>query len=198
MHVRLSSLALIAALALAAPATASAQARGAPRTGTHLGALIGFEDGDGDAGLSLRLDGELDYQALAPEVRLSFVGSLGFSRWDFNQGFFFSGLDASLNVFKFVPAARFSFGRSSTLRPYLDAGLGLYYASFSIQTRDPFTGVVFDDSTSDIGLMMRFAGGLLFNVSPGLSLGGEIGLTPYFGDVDDTTFSLLFSAVFRI
>jgi hypothetical protein len=195
MYVRRTPLALLAALALALPGIASAQARGGgPRP--QMGALIGLEDGDGDTGLSLRLDGEFDYQALAPAVRLSFVGSLGYSRWSYNPGFF-SDLDATLNIFKFIPAARFSFGRSPFIRPYFDAGLGLYYASFSVETRDAF-GRVYRSTDSDMSLMMRFAGGLLFHVSPGLSLGGEVGLTPYFGDVDDNTFSLLFAATFRL
>lgn len=197
MYVRRTPLALLAALALALPGLASAQARGGARPQLlQLGALIGFEDGDGDAGLALRLDGEIPFQALAPAVQLSFVGSLGFSRWNFSPGFF-SDLDATLNVFKFVPAARFSFGRSPTVRPYVDAGLGLYYASFSVEQRDAF-GRVFRASDSDVSLLMRFAAGLLFQVSPGFSLGGELGLTPYFGDVDDDTFSLMFAAMFRL
>ncbi len=199
MNVRRTSLALLAAAALALPGLASAQARrsaGSGRSGTQLAALIGFEDGNGDTGLALRFDGEFAYQALAPAVQLSFVGSVGFSRWNYDSGFF-SDLDATLNIFKFVPAARFSFGNSPTIRPYLDAGLGLYYASFTIETRDAF-GRVYDVSDSEVSLMMRFAGGVLFQVSPGLSLGGEIGLTPYFGDVDDDTLSLMFVASFRI
>lgn len=198
MYVRRTPLALLAALALALPALASAQARSAaPRGyGTQLGALIGFEDGDGDTGLALRLDGEFPYQALAPAVRLSFVGSLGYSRWSYDPGFF-SDYDATLNIFKFVPAARFSFGRSPVLRPYFDAGLGFYYASFSIETRDVFGNVV-KNTDSDLSLMMRFAGGLLFQVSPTVALGGELGLTPYFGDVDDNTFSLMFAASFQL
>jgi hypothetical protein len=195
MLVRNTSLALLAAAALALPGLASAQARPRP-VGAQLGALIGFEDGDGDTGLALRLDGEFDYQALSPQVRLSFVGSLGYSRWSYDSGFF-SDLDATLGIFKIVPAARFSFGRSPTLRPYFDAGLGIYYASFSIENRDAF-GRVYKVTDSDLSLMMRFAGGLLVQVSPGLTLGGELGLTPYFGDVDDNTFSVMFAAMFRI
>lgn len=197
MYVRTAPLALLAALALAVPGLASAQARGAGRAPSPLiGALIGFEDGDGDTGLALRLDGEFDWQALAPAVRLSIVGSVGYSHWSYDPGFF-SDFDATLDIFKFVPAARFSFGRSPTLRPYFDAGIGFYYASLSFERRDIF-GQVVKDTDSDLSLMMRFAGGLLFQVSPTMSLGGELGLTPYFGDVDDNTFSLMFAAVFRL
>lgn len=190
-----TSLALLAAAALSLPGLASAQARGRS-TGAQLGVLIGFEDGDADAGVSLRLDGEFDWQALSPAVRLSFVGSIGYTRWTDDLGPF-SDLDWTVNVVKFVPAARFSFGRSPTLRPYFDAGIGFHYVSFSIEQRDAF-GRVYSIDDSDISLMMRFAGGLLFQVSPGLALGGEIGLTPYFGELDDNTFSVMFAASFRL
>jgi opacity protein-like surface antigen len=189
MHVRTISL---AALLLSLPvAAAAAPARAPAGGGTEIGAFIGLEDGDGDTGFSLRLDGEFPYSALNPDVRLSFVGSVGWSRWDFDTGF--GGADASLNILKFVPAARFSFGRSPTLRPYADAGIGLYYARQSVDI--PGFG---SDSSSDVSILMRFAGGLQFQLSPTMSLGAEIGLTPYFGDVDDTTFSLMFGAMFRM
>jgi hypothetical protein len=38
--------------------------------------------------------------------------------------------------------------------------------------------------------------GGLVTVSPSLRLGAELGLNPYFGDVDDNTFSALFVAKF--
>ncbi|HEY6004923.1 MAG TPA: outer membrane beta-barrel protein [Anaeromyxobacter sp.] len=197
-------LALATASALALPGLASAQRRSAPPAtshtggagGTQLGVLVGFEDGSGDTGLALRLDGEWYWQALSPQVRLSFVGSVGFSHWSFNAGFF-QAPSSTLNIFKLTPAVRFSFGNSPVIRPYADVGIGLHYASFTFKERDIF-GNVFSVSDSDVSVHMRFAGGLLFHVSPGLSLGGEIDFTPYFGDVDDNTFSLLFVAQFRM
>jgi opacity protein-like surface antigen len=195
------ALALAAAAALALPGLASAQARRPAATspgmaGPQLGLLIGFEDGNGDTGLALRVDGDWPLQALSPQVRMSFLGSVGLSRWDFNQGFF-ADVDSTLTIFKLTPALRFSFGNNATIRPYADAGLGVHYASFSIRARDQF-GNTFSDSRSDVSLHMRFAGGILFHVSPGFSLGGEIDFTPYFGDVDDDTFSLLFALQFRL
>jgi opacity protein-like surface antigen len=200
MHVRRSMLAAAVAAALVLPAHASAQARrpGASGMGAgpNLGLLVGFEDGNGDTGLALRLDGEFPLQTISPIVRMSFLGSVGYSRWSFNQGFF-SDLDSTLGIFKLTPALRFSFGNSPQIRPYADVGVGVHYASFSFKRRDQF-GTVFSVSDSDVSLHMRFAGGILFHVSPGFSLGAEIDLTPYFGDVDDNTFSLLFGAQFRM
>ncbi|HEY6101475.1 MAG TPA: porin family protein, partial [Anaeromyxobacter sp.] len=86
MHVRRLSL-VLALAALALPGLASAQARRTTGSaGMQLGTLIGFEDGNGDTGLALRLDGEFPYQALSPQVRMSFVGSLGYSHWTYNAG----------------------------------------------------------------------------------------------------------------
>jgi opacity protein-like surface antigen len=194
-------LALAAASTLALPDLASAQSRrSAPASAPssmQVGTLIGFEDGSGNTGIALRVDGEWYWQALAPQVRLSFVGSVGFSHWTYNAGFFQTP-NSSLSIFKFTPALRFSFGNSPTIRPYGDAGLGLHYATFSIKERDPFTGNVFTASDSDVSAHLRFAGGILFHVSPGLALGAEIDFIPYFGSVDDNTFSLMFQASFRL
>lgn len=195
-------LALAAASTLALPGRASAQSRRAaagagPSGGMQVAALVGFEDWGGDSGLSLRLDGEWPLQALAPQVRLSFVGSVGYSYWSYNAGFFQTP-NSTLGIFKLTPAVRFSFGNSTLVRPYADAGLGIHYASFSVKVRDPFTGQVFTDSSSDVSAHMRFAGGVLFHLSPGFSLGAEVDFTPYFGDVDDNTFSLLFALAFRL
>jgi opacity protein-like surface antigen len=197
-------LAIAAASSLALPGLASAQSRrSAPpaasraSSGTQLGLLLGFEDGRGDTGLALRVDGEWYWQALSPQVRLSFVGSVGYSRWSYNAGFFQTP-ESTLGIFKLTPALRFSFGNNPTIRPYGDAGIGLHYASFSIKERDPFTGAVFTASDSDVSVHLRFAGGVLFHVSPGLSLGGEVDFTPYFGSVDDNTFALMFVLAFRM
>lgn len=198
MHAGRPSLALALALAaaLALPGLASAQARrpagASPGAGgPQLGLLVGFEDGDGDTGLALRVDGEWPLQVLSPQIRMSLVGSVGLSRWDFNSGFF-SEIDTTLTIFKLTPALRFSFGNNPTIRPYGDIGLGVHYASLS------FSAPGISDSDSDVSIHMRFAGGILFHLSPAFSLGGEIDFTPYFGEVNDSTVSLLFSAQFRL
>ena len=201
----LATLAVLAMTVAASPA--QAQGRGMTAAG-----LIGFEDGDGPAGIALRFDGEFPIQQIGPAVALSFVGSLGFTHSSeerlYGYGYDYRW-DWSLNIFKAVPAARFTFGRSQTLRPYVDAGLGLYYASFTAPALESYVWYdawgypyydtrVVDKTDSGIGFLMRLAAGLTFQVTPGFSLGGELDITPYFGDVDDTTLGLMFVAAFRM
>lgn len=192
-------LALAAASTLALPGLASAQARRPPAAGpggTGFGVLVGFEDSKYDTGLTLRLDGEIPWQALSPFVRMSFVGSVGYTHFSYNPGGFFVNTSETLNIFKVTPALRFSFGQSPMFRPYADAGVGVHYARLSVPCFDQF-GNLGTCSDSDVSLHLRFAGGLLFQVSPGLGLGAEIDLNPYFGKLDDNTFSLMFVAAFR-
>ncbi len=191
------ALALVAAVIVARPAPALAQRRGVSAGGgTGIGVLVGFEDSKYDTGLALRLDGELPWQALSPIVRMSLVGSLGYTRFSYNPGGFFTNTSETLNIFKVTPALRFSFGQSPIFRPYADAGVGLHYARLSVPCVDQF-GNIGTCSDSDVSLHLRFAGGLLFQISPGVALGAEIDLIPYFGKIDDNTFSLLFQIAFR-
>jgi opacity protein-like surface antigen len=204
MYVRRASLVLavtLAALALAPAPAAAAQPAPAASSGPKQWALLlGVEDGPGDAGIQLRGDLEFPLRPLSPVVGFSIVGSLGFSRFTDGYTDWYTGesVDASLNLFKMYGSARFTFGHGA-VRPYADAGLGLYYASWSWDYRDPFTGYGYGADDSDIGVGMRFAGGVTFQVSPGFALGAELGFNPYFGDApDDTYTSLMASATFRM
>lgn len=204
---RLASLALLASVLAAPPALAQGrpQARGA--------ALLGFEDGSGPAGLALRVDGELVQRPLGPGVGFSLVGSLGYSHFSDHGGTWdpFYGYDASweqsLGIFKVIPAARFTFGHNPRVRPYADAGLGFYWASWSYEATTavptafpPYYAIVGEQlSDSEVGVVLRFAGGVAFDVSPGFSLGAEAGIMPYLGDfADDSTFTLMLAAQFRL
>lgn len=207
------ALAVLAAVATLAASPALAQGGSTSPSPMRATALLGFEDGDGPAGLALRVDGELVQRPLSPTVGFSIVGSLGYSHFSDDGGVSdpFFGLEShweqSLGVFKMIPAARFTFGRNPRVRPYADAGLGLYYASWNYEstetTLDPFTGFPITLQTeaddSEVGIVLRFAGGVAFEVSPGFSLGAEFGLMPYVGDVaDDTTVNLMLAAQFRL
>ncbi|MFL5272723.1 MAG: outer membrane beta-barrel protein [Anaeromyxobacteraceae bacterium] len=201
MHVR-TPIALTVAALLAAPQLASAQARG-PRAqsataGTaasralSVGGYIGFESGD-LSGLSLRLDGEMPLQALSPQIALSLVGSLGYTHFGKDVQFG----DLTFNLFKVVPAARFTLPLNPQFDVYGDAGLGLYYYRFSTRQDLPFFGTI-EDSGSGVGLMMRLGVGAFYKVSPQLRLGAEFGILPYFNKVDTTDVSLLVGAMFAI
>lgn len=201
MHVRRLSIALTLALAALAPAAAlgAPPAQGSGRN--RAAVLVGVEDGDGDAGLQLRGDVELPSRPLSPVVGLSFVGSLGFSRFHDEYTNFFTGerVSSSLNLFRLGPAARFSFAVHPSFRPYLDAGAGLYYAGWSFEYRDLATGARFSGDDSEVGLFLRFAAGATLALGDGFWLGAEIGFTPYLGDVaNDTMTSALLSATFRL
>jgi hypothetical protein len=201
----LATFAVLAATLAAPPALAQGRA---PMNGA---VLLGFEDGDFDAGLSLRGDLELVQKPLAPNVGFSIVGSLGFARFGEEGGYYAPPFvderwEMATNVLKIVPAARLTFGRSQAFRPYVDGGIGVYYASWTMESREVvdfdlygnpiYRDVEFDDS--EFSLMMRLAAGLQFQVSPGFSLGGELSINPYFGDYDDTTFGLMVGASFRM
>jgi hypothetical protein len=208
MPARFPLAALTAAL-LALPVASLAQAPGSAPPGQSRGAtamrpafLLGLEDGDGPAALSLRFDAEFPQRALAPDVGFSIVASVGYSHRSDEATAFDYRWEQSLGIFKLVPAARFTFG-SHAIRPYADVGLGLYRASWSFEETEywgyPYYGDVttrFEDS--ELGLMLRLAGGISFQVNERFGLGAEIGFSPYLGDVvDDTTFNLMAAATFR-
>jgi opacity protein-like surface antigen len=201
---------LLAALAVLAATVAAPPALAQGRTPMNAAVLLGFEDGEGPAGLALRGDIELPMKPISPGVGLSIVGSLGYSRFSDDGGTYdpFYGIDdrweASLSIIKLVPAARLTFGRSAAVRPYVDAGIGLYYASFnyseSVYLGYPYYQNVqqkYDDSETSI--LLRLGAGVTFQVSPAFSLTGEVGITPYLGDYpDDTMLSMMIGAQFRM
>jgi opacity protein-like surface antigen len=201
---------LLAALAVLAATVAAPPALAQARTPMNAAILLGFEDGDGPAGLALRGDIELAMKPLSPGVGLSLVGSLGYSRFSQDGGAYdaFYGYDSrwesSLNLIKLVPAARLSFGRSQAVRPYVDAGIGLYYASWShsesVYLGYPYNQYVQQEfSDSETSILLRLGAGMTLQVSPGFSLSGEVGITPYLGDYpDDTMLSLMVGAQFRM
>jgi hypothetical protein len=210
MYVRRAHLVLataLAALALAPSGAAAASQAGASSGANRWAVLVGFEDFGGDAGLQLRGDLEFAQRPLAPAVGFSIVGSLAYSHWGDSHGYdpyYGRGWKWSANLVKGVAAARFSFGRSTVVRPYADAGLGLYWAGTSGTSGyayDPYYGgwYAVDYSDSSVGFLLRLAAGVQFNVSPGFALGVELGVHPYLGDFpNDTSTSLMASATFRM
>jgi hypothetical protein len=192
--------AAVALLLTSAPALA--QGRGAPRTGlTNAAVLLGFEDGGPESGLALRGDVEFMPTRIAPNANLSLVMSLGFTH--FSDSFYFAPDDYreewSWNLFKLIPAARFSFDVAPRFGLYGDAGLGLYVGTFSFERDFRSYGYAEDYSDSELGLAMRLAAGAKFLVTPAFERGAELGVNPYFaGDYDDTTLSAMLLASFRL
>jgi hypothetical protein len=204
---RRTLLALVFAALL--PVAASAQSRTASTSyspNMSGSVLLGMEDFSGDTGLALRADGIWGVKYLAPKVSLSGVVSLGFTHYGTSSGSIdYTGygttMDSSLNMFKIIPAARFTFDIAPQFDLYADAGLGFYYARASVKQSNiapGFATQVYESTGSDTGVLMRFAGGATYAISPTFRLGAEIGLNPYFGDVDQTSFTLMALAQFRM
>ena len=194
------------------PFAASAQSRTSYASTSNsssmsAGLLIGMEDFSGDTGLALRADGVIGVKYLAPRVLLSGIVSLGYTNWGTSSGsidpFTGNGITASssLNMLKIIPAARFTFDIAPQFDLYADAGLGFYYAHAALKTTTTtpgFPNTVVEASASDTGVLMRFAGGATFALTPSFRLGAEAGFNPYFGDIDQTSFTLMALAQFRM
>lgn len=203
---------LVPAVALAAPAgskPASKPARPAESAapagglqGLQVGGWLGYET-DEVGGLALRADAEMPFRDLSPQIKLSFVGSVGYSRlsWDIPFG------DFTANVFKLVPAARFTLPLNPQFEVFGDVGLGLAYVSVNIEQNVPGLGRTFEASDSTVNIMMRFGAGAFYRVNEQLKVGAMLELDPYFGDFgfnangiggSQTTFNILGGAMFRI
>jgi hypothetical protein len=169
-----SIIGLALAAVLAAPAAAHAQARRSNPggAGIWLGGMFGLESGS-ESGFQLRFDGEVPIARAAPNLQFAGVGSISFA-----------SLSSDLKVFEFVPAARLNWTATPTLGAYGDIGLGLFHATVP--------------HASDTGAVMRILGGVYYEMNPTTRFSGEIGLHPHFGDYDDTTFTLMLGAKFRI
>ncbi|WP_242347006.1 outer membrane beta-barrel protein [Anaeromyxobacter terrae] len=187
------ALALLAVRADAqgAPPRLTARDAAAPQA-LSAGGLVGFEFASGTTGLGLRLDGELPIQAIGPQVNLSAVGSLGFTRFSDSTSTGIGDYSQSTHIFKLVPAARFTLPLAPAVAVYGDAGLGLYWARSSVDT--PF-GSSSDDG---VGVTMRFAAGGHYDVNDNVRVGAELGWNPYFGDFSTDTFSVLGSVMVRL
>ncbi len=171
---------------------ASAPAAAAPLgKDLSIGAMVGAELGTLD-GFMLRVDGEMPIQAIAPKVTLSGVGSIGYSRLskDVWLG------DVTWNVLSVIPAARFTMPVAPQMTVYGDAGLGLYYGSFTTKTSLPAPADEVSDSTT--GFLMRFAVGGGYALNPKTKLKAELGVVPYFGDADTTNWTLSLGVMFAL
>jgi len=206
---KLRSLFAIALAALLVPAAASAApvkaapakaVKAAAPTATSsaspfdsltVGGFVGYESDD-LGGIALRLDGEIPFKALSPQVSMSWVGSIGFSHLSDDV----PGGSVTANILKIIPAARFTFPVNPQLSIFGDAGLGLYYVSMKTEFDAPFNYLNVTDS--ETSLMMRIGGGLWYAVNPTTRIGAAIEFDPYFGDFDQSTFIVQGGAMFKL
>jgi hypothetical protein len=178
----------------AAPAKAAPAAASTFSKGPSIGGWIGYEMGDLD-GLQLRFDYVLPYQRLTPQVDLSLVGSIGYGYLTHSESVAGFGVDSTAHVLKLVPAARFTMPVSPQLSLFGDAGLGLYYASVSVDSSVPPSTSASDSS---VGFMLRFGLGGFYKVNPKMQIGASFVVDPMFGDYDDTTFSILAGFAYQL
>jgi opacity protein-like surface antigen len=194
---------LAPAVAFAAPASPPSKTAPAQQTydsGVAVGGFVGYETAD-VSGVSLRLDGEFPFKVLSPQVRLSWVGSFGYSHLSTGS---FDGGDFTANVFKFVPAARFTFPLAPQFSVTGDLGLGLAIVSATINFPS-FVGFPgFSESHSTVNLMMRIGGGAWYDVNSKTRLGFMLEFDPIFGDFgftgasSQTTFLVQGGAMFKL
>jgi opacity protein-like surface antigen len=176
------ALAAPASKSSAAPAASSSPTAGTALEGLEVGGFIGYETAD-LSGLSLRLDGELPFRTLTQPgattpVKLSWVGSLGYSYLTWDP---IPSAKMTANVFKLVPAARFTLPLNPQFSVFGDAGLGLAYVRASVDFSGPYAWVG-SQSASSINLMMRLGVGGWYTVNPKLKLGAMLEFDPVFGD----------------
>jgi hypothetical protein len=168
---------LVLAALLAAPAAAQAQSAQSNRAqsnrgyGVWLGGLFGLEAGS-ETGGQLRFDAEIPITRLAPNFQVAGVGTVSYAF-----------LSNDLRVFEILPSARFTWSGTRQFGAYGDVGLGIFHASGKI---------------GSTGATLRFLGGAYYEMNPTTRFVAEIGLHPHFGDYDDTTFTLMIGAKFRI
>jgi opacity protein-like surface antigen len=189
---------VVPALALAAPTTAGksaaakpgarsapAPAHPTPRTsqaaapsqgGLELGGFVGYEAAD-FSGPSLRLDAELPLRQAAGRLKLSVLGSLGYSRLTWNPGF---GVKATADVVKLAPALRLTLPLARRFSIFGDVGVGVAYVSAKVDLPAAFAAPSFTDST--LNLMLRLGAGAWYHATERLKLGVLLELDPIFGD----------------
>jgi hypothetical protein len=183
----------------AKPAEAAAPA--SPLAGLEVGGFLGYETDD-VSGITLRLDGELPFRELSPQVKMSWVGSIGYSRLTKSYGF----ADFNSNLVKLVPAARFTLPLNPQFDVFGDVGLGLAYVGSTLEWKYPFSGS-FSDSTFNI--MMRIGAGAWYRVNPQLKVGAMLEFDPIFGNYgfsgangiaasSQNTFNILVGGMFRL
>ena len=155
--------------------TQSSATAGTALEGLEVGGFLGYETAD-LSGISLRLDGELPFRQLSPQINMSWVGSLGYSHltWDPSPW-----AKMTANVFKLVPAARFTMPLNEQFSVFGDAGLGLAYIRASVDFSAFGPGSA---SSSSVNLMMRLGVGAWYKVNPQLKLGAMLEFDPVFGN----------------
>lgn len=201
-----------------APATAPAAARSAAPAGGpaflptrldgepwRLGGLTGLAFLEGQTGFALRGDAERPLAQLGPRTRALGLVSLGTALWSTDErvepGFgIVSETKGWSALFSVIPAVRLTHQLDPRTTLYGDSGLGLAYAAADIESTVRAPGlpeVRTSAGASGLGAVLRFAGGLSYDIDARLRLSAEAGLAFHYGEVRGTVTSLLVGAAWR-
>jgi hypothetical protein len=190
---------LAIAVLLMSRTAAAAPAAPPEKVPLAVGGLVGYET-DNVSGLTLRLDGELQFRELGSQLKLSWIGSVAYSHLTESVPPF---SELKSDVIKAVPAARIALPLSPQFDVFGDVGLGLAYVTARLESHVPFFG---DTNTSGhtANVMMRFGAGAWFHVNPQLRVGAMLEFDPIFGDYgfsgasSQNTFNILAGAMYRL
>lgn len=152
-------------------------ARAGARGGFGLGGFAGYEAAN-VSGLSCRLDGVLPVLDVGPRVSLGAVLSLGYSRLTDRIGL----MSLAADVFKLVPAARFTVPLGTRFSVFADLGFGVAVVSARLASVDPAVVTVTEPSDRSVNAMARVGVGAWFHATRRLALGAMAELDPIFGD----------------
>lgn len=159
-----------------------------------IGGNLGLDFGGNGYGTGFRIQGNGYYTLLelAPKFMLDLGGDLDFIYNGCSQ----AGISCHLTTFEIVPTARFRYHLMPQLSLYGDAGLGLAFASATVDTSAlPGGGSI---STSATGGVFRIAGGVLYQIGNQLYLVGEpMGLNFYFYDGSAFHYSIQVGVQYR-
>jgi hypothetical protein len=147
------------------------------RTGFELGGFAGYEAAN-VSGLSYRLDGAVPVLDVGPKIRLSAVVSLGYSRLSGRMGF----LELTADVFKLVPAARFTVPLGARFSVFADVGFGVAFVSAHLASTDPAAVSVTAPSDRSLNAMARVGLGAWYHATRWLKVGAMAEMDPILGD----------------
>jgi hypothetical protein len=186
----LAVLALLVVPGLASAASSLPMARsnevGTFALGGTLGLSLGLGDDSGGTGIKATANGYYTITEFSPQMPFDIGGHLGFTYAGCGGG---GTADCSMTIIEITPAARLRYKFTPQVAFYADFGLGLDFASVSVEGYD---------SDTETALMLRLASGITYQLTSQLALVGEpLGLSFYFHDPSVTRYNISAGILYR-
>jgi outer membrane protein with beta-barrel domain len=154
--------------AATAPAPRVAQPQPTPATaGPQWSMFGGVASGDNPYDIGIALGADARWHRPDWPVAVRGDGYFAHHGGDIGGGAVFGSIDLSINIFGVLGSAEYSFPTTSTLKPYVFGGLGLFYSSVNVDYNGAFNDNAYDSST-DLGL--GIGAGLYFTHNFGMEL----------------------------